>query len=552
MHLNNFEESIHDTIVSRGKEYYEWQHVNNINEIRPGHFTAIVRGSEDYHVEVKLDEEENILHFSCNCPYDFSDICKHETAMFFALRNRQSPFSSGKDTKEPTLHDILQDLPKQKLMQVLVEYAGRNPEMEKELRLNYGPEKSGISASEELIQQYIQRAEVDGFVNWRNAHLAVTGAELVLEKMDEKIDDEETKMAVLLGEVILAEMIDLLQYCDDSGGDVGMVIEKTLDKIDIAIFRGEEFLSDLEKREIVQQLIETSRQNRFKEWSEWRFALLQFCISFCDISDCRKILEEELETIFAESNSDSRSASYDRKQIKRIQLELMEQFDTVEKWYAFLESNIDSPEFRKRVIQDNFEQANYEKVIELCFDGEKRDKQYPGLVSQWQEYRYQAYEALHDETNQKSLGMSLLLKGYYDYFPKLKQLYSEDEWPQVLEYITDNLKQTGFSGNIYVRILKEEGLTDKLLTYCLNNPETIDLLYPHLIEKHSEHVTEIFKVYINSMAKRSSNRKAYRNVCMVIKTFRKACGQEQASTVIKDLENKYYRRPAFLDELAKV
>ncbi|UOQ83595.1 SWIM zinc finger family protein [Gracilibacillus salinarum] len=552
MNLNDFEQYSNEVIVSRGKDYYEWQHVNAVQESRPGHYTAIVNGSEEYHIEVKMDEAENIQYSSCNCPYDVGDICKHEAAVFFALRNRNASFAYGKDRKEPALQDLLQGLTKQDLIQIVVEYADRNAEMEQELRLHYGPQKSGVSASKELIQQYIELAEVDGFVHFRNASRAVKGAELVLEKMEESIDDEEIKMAVLLGETVLSEMIDLLQYCDDSGGDVGMVIEEALDKIDIAILRGEDILSDSEKREIVQKLIEVARQDKYKGWNDWRFTLLQCCVPFCHLTDCRTMLEEELETILTEKNSDNWSASFDREQIKLIQLDLIEQFDPVEKREAFLESNIDSSKFRKRVIHDNVDQANYEKVVALCLDGEERDKQYPGLERQWQEYRYQAYEALHDEPNQKSLGMSLLLNGDYDYFLKIKQLYSEKEWPQVLEYITDHLSQTGFNGNVYVRILKEEGLTEKLLAYCQNHPGTIADLYPHLQKEYPEHVTDIFIEFIHVMAERSSNRKGYRDVCRVIKTFRKACGQEKANVIIKELESKYYRKPAFLDELARV
>ncbi len=546
--MNNFEQYINEIIVSRGEDYYEWELVNNINEIQPGHFHAIVNGSEDYHVQVTLDEPGNILYSSCDCPYDFGDICKHETAVFFALRNRNSDV----DREEPTLHELLQTLTKKELMQLLVEYATDNPVMEQELRLKYGPKKNGIAGAKELIQQYIEMAEEGGFVNWRNASLAVKGAELVIEKMEESIANQETKIAVLLGELILTEMIDLLQYCDDSGGEVGMVVDEALDKIDTAILEGVDHLNDLEKIDIVQQLIDASRKNSYKGWSEWRFALLEFCVSFCDSIECRKMLEEELEQILAESNSDRWSASYDRKQIKLIQLELIEQFETAEKRNMFLEKNIDSSEFRERVIQDNFNQASYDKVIELCLDGEKKDKQSLGLVHKWQHYRFQAYKALQDETKQKSLGMSLLLEGNYDYFLILKQLYNQEEWSQVLEYITDNLSQTRLRGTIYVRILIEEGLTDKLLTYCENSPIEIEHLYPHLIEQYPQRVTEIFKQHIHSMAERSSNRSAYRNVCKVIKTFRKVCGPERANVIIKELEDRYPKKPAFLDELSKV
>ncbi|WP_335384586.1 hypothetical protein [Neobacillus drentensis] len=40
-------------------------------------------------------------------------------------------------------------------------------------------------------------------------------------------------------------------------------------------------------------------------------------------------------------------------------------------------------------------------MIQLCVDGEQADTKYRGLVHQWREYRYQAYELLGDIEQQK-------------------------------------------------------------------------------------------------------------------------------------------------------
>ncbi|PSL50317.1 SWIM zinc finger protein [Chitinophaga niastensis] len=85
--LRKFELQISDTIVYRGREYYENGAVVDLEETGKDFWRAEVMGTEPYAVEVEIFKKDNIKSYSCDCPYD-GDICKHVVAVLFLLREK--------------------------------------------------------------------------------------------------------------------------------------------------------------------------------------------------------------------------------------------------------------------------------------------------------------------------------------------------------------------------------------------------------------------------------------------------------------------------------
>ncbi len=57
-----------------------------MEKVGENEYSALVSGSDNYDVFVKLDDKTIVEH-ECNCPYDWGDVCKHEVAVFYAIRN---------------------------------------------------------------------------------------------------------------------------------------------------------------------------------------------------------------------------------------------------------------------------------------------------------------------------------------------------------------------------------------------------------------------------------------------------------------------------------
>lgn len=87
MNLNNFQNQISSTILSRGKDYYHNGAVNVLEEEEDGVWSAEVVGSEIYSVEVELSDGGEIESYICDCPHD-ADVCKHIVAVFYELKDK--------------------------------------------------------------------------------------------------------------------------------------------------------------------------------------------------------------------------------------------------------------------------------------------------------------------------------------------------------------------------------------------------------------------------------------------------------------------------------
>ena len=97
MNLDNFESFIEERIMTRGFDYYEDGHVTDLEQVAQFEFSATVYGTEEYTVYIKFQDDDftEILDYSCNCPYDWGDTCKHTVATMYAIREGDLVLPSG-------------------------------------------------------------------------------------------------------------------------------------------------------------------------------------------------------------------------------------------------------------------------------------------------------------------------------------------------------------------------------------------------------------------------------------------------------------------------
>ncbi len=105
MTLDNFENLVESKIVGRGLEYFKDGDVAKVEKVGVGEFNAAAFGTEIYEIYVKLDGE-TIVESYCDCPYDYGNVCKHEVAVFYKIRNGEF-VNTGEKISE--LFDELQD-----------------------------------------------------------------------------------------------------------------------------------------------------------------------------------------------------------------------------------------------------------------------------------------------------------------------------------------------------------------------------------------------------------------------------------------------------------
>lgn len=548
MNINDFEADFDDKILARGSDYYRSGSVLTL-EYDGEEWVADVEGSEDYTVTVMLADNGEILDSTCDCPYYWGQYCKHQAAVFYALqkelRSGKTPAKAGKKKK---LEDILKTLDKQALLTIILEFANRDKRIKEELLLRYAEKEDIEKSARGVIQSAINAAERGGFVEYNDTRRALAGADTVLQMIDDQIESGDIFKAISLSIIVLEEMLNLYDYCDDSDGHLSSTIDEAIEKIDTALDDSLD-LEDKDSRRIFEIIFNRALDSLYNNWTDWRVDLLYTTTPLCGNRANRDKIEQYISE-WKSTKTSSWSSIYESRKLQKLQLSIIKMYDGKPAAEAYMEEHLENSDFRDTMIQNAISGGQYAKALNLCLEGEQKDSDHAGLVNKWKQYRYEIYEKTEDARAQKCLALEFALKGDFEYFKKLKALYTQDEWPVILQDVLE--KTASKSSGVYVEILIHENLKSLLLEYCKINTRAIVANYPHLLPEYKNDIGVIFVKYITESAVHADNRSRYRDVCGIIKHYKKACGSSAADELRDQLSAKHAKRPAFLDELRKI
>jgi uncharacterized Zn finger protein len=97
--LSHFEKYIDETILARGLAYFKKGYVISFEEISSGEFEAVVEGTEEYIVRLKV-RSNTVTENSCTCPYDFGPVCKHVATVLFYMQQEELGLKQPVNKKE--------------------------------------------------------------------------------------------------------------------------------------------------------------------------------------------------------------------------------------------------------------------------------------------------------------------------------------------------------------------------------------------------------------------------------------------------------------------
>jgi SNF2 family DNA or RNA helicase len=109
MKLFDFEKSIPQKILDRGMDYHYEGAVLELLDHEEGEWRALVLGSRSapYQVQISLNGED-VLNWSCTCPYTAGAVCKHVVAALYELREIMELEAEENAGQEPAAADIAQ------------------------------------------------------------------------------------------------------------------------------------------------------------------------------------------------------------------------------------------------------------------------------------------------------------------------------------------------------------------------------------------------------------------------------------------------------------
>ncbi len=137
MLIQSFEGSIEPKILSRAEYYLDA--IDEVVQVDIGEFSAYVQGTDLYEVFIKIEVDTGYIEeYTCDCPYDWGNECKHIVAVLFHIRNEGLLKTKVEGTMVNQLRLIINDISEKELKDFVLNYAKRNRDFREDFTIEFG------------------------------------------------------------------------------------------------------------------------------------------------------------------------------------------------------------------------------------------------------------------------------------------------------------------------------------------------------------------------------------------------------------------------------
>ncbi len=558
MKINKILLQIDDKILKRGKEYYNDNMISALTKDENNEFSALVKGSgrEKYKVNVKISKDGDILDCSCNCPYDFSDVCKHLVAVFLAIKS--DDFDMKKYKKEKyndsfaegmALAEILSSTNKNELIDYLLDMSIKDSRIEHELMFLFGsPDRdSEHKFIKDSIKEIIRKNSYRGFADYRGCNNICSEFYDLLDKLEKKFLSKSCLIVFDAALEVLLTCVKLASNSDSSSGMLTAAIDRSIRLLEKACFLISGNYGEKEQEECFCILLKQSKNKVFEGWGEWNYILLRFSVMFLTVKNRAK-LEKALDELYRLYGQEKYSA-YNETDDMLVRYSAIKKLDEQDKADEYLLGNLHIDEFCEIAIKCFMEKSSFGDAERLCLEkieGVGSVPLYDYRADKWWRILYGIYEKTGEADKKIKVMKYLLLRGDISFYDELKSFYQErNRWEFEYKLLLSELKKSG----LYEQILEQEQEWQLLLDCVKNRPADV-FRYGYDLVKH--YPEEIFAIYISEIEKAAADakdRRMYKSVCSLMKEFAKAGGSFSVFGLIKKFAQQYKRRPSMLEEL---
>lgn len=556
--LNEFEQIIDETILTRGLSYFKKGYITDFSEISIGEYEALVSGTEEYSVQLKISNNTIVAH-NCDCPYDMGPVCKHIVAVIFYLQqdvlelDKKSP-SKPKKKKTKSVAQQIKELLNAISHEELMEFVEQNSKKDKKFR-NYFLASFGHlseNQSKEFYQKQIHSilkaaAGRDGWIGWSDMKYVVNATEPFLRNAEKYFEGNNFENAIYISTALLEEMTDAFQYGDDSNGDLGYFIDSSMEMLSkVAAQKLPENL----KEELFAYCISVFKNGLFSGW-DWHLGILHIAC---------KIIEDEEEANIILNCLDTVQGEYEQERAQSFKLELIRKYKSKKEVEEYIEKHLANSSIRKEEIGKAIENKNFERAIKLSKDGIKSDeKDKPGLAKDWYDWLLKIAQAQNDTFKIIEYARFLLIDNFrpeQDYYQLLKNTVEKEKWHLFLEGIIKEITpKTRWTYTELIRkIYIKEEWWDRLFVLLNQNVslQNIEENEKYLAKNYTPELLELYSERIVNYVEKYVGRNHYQTACGYLRKMKKLGGNEQVDNLIEKFRKEYPQRKALMDELNRV
>jgi hypothetical protein len=550
--LNNFEKFVSRKILDRGLDYFYSGHIKKTNEISPGNFESIVRGTQDYTVRIRMINNAVTNHF-CNCPYDQGGMCKHIVAVLYYFQEEYLSSNSNlpekqKDSELDKIEHILSKISFDELKNFIIKEALSDNKLRNSLYLAFSNlhETEYLDSYKEEIESFIDsKMSAYGFLDYDETIDVYDYVYDILENAEHHAENKNYRIAYILSFAIMESIVGFIDHSDYHEVSLYDLVEESFELLQEI---SEDDLDDKLRKDIFNHTIESFKDGIFIN-SDWYSPILELAF-------LNAISEEDYNTLF-NIIDDASFGLYNQEIAIDLKYRIVLKTKGDESASTFLEENLSFSNIRNKAIEYAFKKGDFGKAKAYAYDGiEQHKKAKPGLVNDWNDWLLKIAVEENDTEKVIELAKSLLLSrigSKKDYFKILKKFTRKDEWEFFFSELIDDIekKDSHYSFDLIAKLLIREGKWNDLFEHVSKNP---DLYVLNTYEKHlkRDYAPELAGMYadaIDDYLKYNMGRNYYQTACDFIRCIYKLDQKKVADTLIEQLTNKYPRRRALIEEL---
>ena len=578
MTLQTFEQHLSDGQLGKGLIYFENGCISELEEWETGKWNAIVSGSEDYHVKIKL-KKDVIAECSCDCPHDV-DYCKHIIAVLYAIKEEQDSPPVETSIKRPiagvikkpktkeTIAGIVNKASEKELRRFIIEYAETDREFRNMLQAHFADKagEDGKRIYAEMIKNAARTvADRHGFIDYYNANKAIQPVYVLLQKADAAFVKKQYAVTADIAFAVIENVHDMIIDMDDSGGGAGDCIKE-----------GFELLIKLCEADIPFDLKERIFTDAAREAKNDKYDHVGFDEYWLDIMVYAAYNQEKelalLQTIdtmltnIAPKAKDNWANEYNAKRLLKHKITLLRKMKRNREADELRLRHVDIADFRMELIEEALTKEKYTQARQLITAGIAiaKEKGNPGTVISYKEILLRIAQKRKDITAIRDIAKELYDGRNMEYYGIIKKTYRSDEWPPIAEGFINTLQQPdktlqGFPGTIngdaLAAVFIEENYWERLLKLIQDNPrlEFLEKYSRLLADKFPKKLLAVYKETLIKYAEQNTGRNYYVTLREVLKKIQKwEGGKEVVKQLIHQFTLQYKARKAMIEELGKL
>ena len=410
------------------------------------------------------------------------------------------------------------------------------------------------SRIEELIEDYAGR---HGYIEYRATFDFNRAVTRILDEADEAMKNRQWDVAVAVLTGMAAAGDDILNSGDDSAGELGAIVSECFEKWHELC--ASESLPENIKDEIFELALTRFNEKNLKGW-DWWWVWIEMSIRLADTSDKQNRIVETLDAI--KTDGDEWSARHDAQTAQKYKLEIMSKQGSPKEQRKFMYDNVGNPDFRKKLLQMAWDEANYDEVLRLAKEGVTHDTEWVGLVSEWHKWEYQVYCHIGDKDNTLRLARHFFFNGgrwgdrefsIENMYLKIKTLVPLSQWSDYAETLISESVSKRDNGRLLF-IYTQEKMWERFMEYLRKNPSAynIDDSPKEVKDLYRNEIIRLYSTSVRKFFQHASDRNSYREGVGLLRNLIKYGGKIEADKIIIEQKSRTPRRPALIDELSKL